>query len=201
MSPFRRGRIPHQRPVLGGFDVPPDLPSESRSQWLTVVTNQKSLRIYARAKGRAEHEDHVFGTAMSNIHVRLKKGPVDGNVIAYMKTVIKNAAAANFVEIRKKRERELPVEDPRPPDADGKATNPDLTIGVQLVEALEVVVDRLTEQQALVFVLSEYDGLNSSQISDAFEGRVSPAAVRQSLLAARRKLADPETRRRLGFEE
>jgi len=201
MKAFRRGRVPHQR-VLGALAVPADLPPESQHQWREVMTNEVALRRYTRSKAHTEHEDHVFSMALSGLHTRLKSGPVEVSVLTYMKRVIKNAAKKNFVEIRIKRQRELPVgEDTYILETEGPVTDKEPTTGVQLMQSLDVVADRLSERQLLVFILAEYEGMTCFEISDAFEGKVSPTAVRQSLLLARQKLADPETRRRLGLEE
>lgn len=196
MIPYRKGRIPSQRNVLGGYDVPTDLPPESVPQWLKVIRNQGALRKYTRAKARPEHEDHVFGMALYNFHVRLKSGPVQGDPTAYMKTVIRNEAKKNFAKIAAKRRNELPVE----AIPEGQVST-DFTTGVQLMESLDVAACSLTEKQLLAFILFEDEGMTCPQISEAFDGKISAGAVRQLVVAARKKLADPETRRRLGLEK
>ncbi|MFI1933083.1 RNA polymerase sigma factor [Streptomyces sp. NPDC020330] len=203
MSKPKRWRKADQEPHTLG-EPSASLSPLAQEQWEEVRRNEKSLRRYTRAWATAEHETGVFVKAEESLHRKLQNsGPVEGSVLAYMKTICKREAGQHRKKIAEQHKRALLVgDDTYLLDTEDSATAEDIVVLKEIRESLNeklpLLRKVLSDQQYEVFLLAEADGMNSVEISEALDGTVSPGAVRQSLKAARDKLKRPAIRARLG---
>lgn len=182
----------------------PSLSPKERKQWEKVRTNEKALRRITRAFATAEHENPVFAAATKGFLTKLENsGPVAGNPLTYLIKIIRREAGAHRKKIAEEQARVYPVgDDIHLLDTTDSVTPEDLVVLREIKESLKEKLPLLrkefSEQEYKVFLLTEAEGMNSREISEALDGTVSPGAVRQSLLAAREKLKRPAVRARLG---
>ncbi|MFE9942029.1 RNA polymerase sigma factor [Streptomyces hirsutus] len=203
MSKPKRWRKAAREPHTLG-EPSPSLTPLAREQWEEVRVNEGALRRYTRAWATAEHENEVFTEATKRLHTRLENsGPVQGSVLAYMKKICKQAAGQHRKKIAEYQKHVHPAgDDTFILDTEDSVSSEDIVelkeIRESLNEKLPLLRKVLSDQQYKVFLLTEAEGMNCTEISEALGGKVSPGAVRQSLKAARDKLKRPVIRARLG---
>jgi RNA polymerase sigma factor (sigma-70 family) len=199
VSKPKRWRKADQEPHTLG-EPSPSLSPLAREQWEEVRGNERALRRYTRAWATAEHETEIFVAATESLHTRLKNsGPVEGSVLAYMKTICKREAGQHRKKIAEQHKRaHLVGDDTRLLDTEDSVTAEDVVVLKEIRESLPLLKKVLSGQQYTVFLLAEAEGMNSFEISEALGGKVTPGSVRQSLKAARDKLKRPAIRARLG---
>ncbi|MFK4108525.1 RNA polymerase sigma factor [Streptomyces sp. NPDC002176] len=181
MSKPKRWRKPDQDSHTLGKPSP-SLSPLAREQWEEVRRNEKSLRRYTRAWATAAHETEVLVKATESLHTKLENsGPVEGSVLAYMKTICKREAGQHRKKIAEQQQRALLVGDNTYLlDTEDSANAEDAVVLKEIRESLNeklpLLRKVLSDQQYTVFLLAEAEGMNSTEISGALNGKVSPLA-------------------------
>ncbi|GHB76232.1 hypothetical protein GCM10010331_75160 [Streptomyces xanthochromogenes] len=203
MSEPKRWRKKPEQELHTLGEPSPSLSPKERKQWEKVRANEKALRRIARAFATAEHENAVFAAATAGLLTKLENsGPVEGNVLTYITKILRHEAGAHRKKIAEQQQRvHLVGDDIHLLDTVDSVTPEDLVVLKEIKESLKEKLPLLrkefSEQEYKVFLLTEGEGMNCREISEALGG-ISPGAVRQSLLAARQKLKRPAVRTRLG---
>jgi DNA-directed RNA polymerase specialized sigma24 family protein len=197
-SDTRRRKAPHQRGLDRGAVSPETLSPKAQRQWDEFLRMTSSVRRQASHITGAQrtHLDDIQSKVSLALYTRLKAGPLDGKVSAYLWTITRNESHAHLRELARRAEDFVGDDTSRLEDPEAHISV-DMSGRVELAQAMKVLRDELSDFQLKAFVLAEAYGLQAPTIA-AVLGGTTKASVRDALRHARRKLRSERVGLRLG---
>lgn len=176
-----------------------DLCPKAQRQWDCYLRRRSSLRrlAYWVTGAQRAHLDDIESKVSLALYTRLRSGPLDGDVQAYLVTITRREARAHLAELARRAEDFVGDDTSRLEDAEAHVSV-NLAGRAELAQAMEVLRDELSPLQLKAFVLSEAYGLQAPTIASLIGGTATNASVRDALRHARRKLRSERVGVRLG---
>ncbi|MFC9916648.1 sigma-70 family RNA polymerase sigma factor [Streptomyces sp. NPDC127197] len=197
----KRKKVPRQRGLApGNLNPDGDLCPEARRQWDIGLGKVPTLRglVYALTNAQRTHIDDVMSKVMLAFFGRLRSGPLEGDVGAYLRTITQREAWKHLEELRDRAEVFVGDETYRLEDPDAHiSVNP--ASKVELHQAMRILREEFSEFQLKAFVLYEGYGLQAPTIASLLGGTATKASVRDAIRHARKKLRSEHVGVRLGI--
>ncbi|UXY25061.1 hypothetical protein N8I84_42350 (plasmid) [Streptomyces cynarae] len=98
----KKRKVPRQRGLAPGDLCPEEvLCPEAQRQWEAGLSKTPALRnlVWAYTNAQGTHTDDVMSKVMMAFFARLRSGPLDGDVEAYLRTITKRRAWNHLKEL------------------------------------------------------------------------------------------------------
>ncbi|MFF7780451.1 sigma-70 family RNA polymerase sigma factor [Streptomyces tanashiensis] len=198
----KKRKVPRQRGDAPSGLGSPDgtLCPEAQKQWETGLKKASKLRglVYYYTNAQNMHIDDVMSKVMMAFFMRLRSGPLEGDVDPYLKTIVQNESLNHLKELRKRAEVFVGDDTYRLEEPSAHiSVNP--TSKVELHQAMKILRTELSDLQLKAFVLYEGYGLQAPTIASLLGGTTTKASVRDAIRHARKKLRSEKVGFRLGI--